>query len=177
MNPATIEEPAVNQERSQADRRTQAGERSQVSGAPWRRCGSQIAHEGFQATSAPGQEGYAGPSARAAITATVLLELPAESYRLVPNILHHSASQRTYNSRICIAWPSLNTAGDCRGRRGRPAECPHANVSMRVICMRSRLWSRTRPVRRFVGADPRGTAAASAGAEEAGEQRSLAARL
>ena len=108
VNPATIEEPAVNQERSQADRRTQAGERSQVSGAPWRRCGSQIAHEGFQATSAPGQEGYAGPSARAAITASV----PAASYRLVPNILHHSASQRTYNSRICIAWPSLNTAGE-----------------------------------------------------------------
>lgn len=31
---------------------------------------------------------------------------------LVPNILHHSATQRTYNSRICIAWPSLNTAGE-----------------------------------------------------------------
>lgn len=46
--------------------------------------------------------------------------------------------------------------------------------SLRVL--RSRLWSRTRPVRR-IGADPRGTAAASAGAEEAGEQRSLAARL
>jgi len=86
--------------------------RSHVSATPWRRCGSQIAHEGFQTTSAPGQEGYAGPSARAAITATVLLELPAASYRLVPNILHHSASQRTYNSRICIAWPSLNTAGE-----------------------------------------------------------------
>jgi len=85
-----------------------------VSATPWRRCGSQIAHEGFQTTSAPGQEGYAGPSARAAITATVLLELPAASYRLVPNILHHSESQRTYNSRICIAWPSLNTAGDSR---------------------------------------------------------------
>ena len=85
-----------------------------VSAAPWRRCGSQIAHEGFQTTSAPGQEGYAGPSARATITATVLLELPAASYRLVPNILHHSESQRTYNSRICIAWPSLNTAGDSR---------------------------------------------------------------
>ena len=33
----------------------------------------------------------------------------------------HSASQRTYNSRICIAWPSLNTAGDAPGRAATAA--------------------------------------------------------
>ena len=43
--------------------------KDQVSGAPWRCCGSQIADEGFQATSAPVRRGRTGPSARQAIAA------------------------------------------------------------------------------------------------------------